>query len=97
MNNFKILKLLAILEGISTIVLFGISMPLKYFFDRPESLRAVGMTHGILFIAYCVWVIIVAFQFKWKFSKTFWALAASLVPLGTFVADYKLFKQENNG
>ncbi len=97
MTNFKILKLLAVLEGISTLVLFGISMPLKYFFEQPESIRPVGMAHGVLFIAYCVWVIIVALQQKWKISKTFWALAASLVPIGTFIADAKLFKVEKNG
>lgn len=92
--SLKTLRILALLEGISTLVLFGISMPLKYFFDSPESIRPVGMAHGVLFIAYCTWVIIVAFQGKWKIGKTFWALAASLVPVGTFIADYYLFKEK---
>ncbi len=92
--HFKILRLLAILEGISTLVLFGYSMPMKYIYSDLTTLRPVGMIHGILFIAYCIWVIIVARESKWKSSKTFWALFASLFPLGTFVADYKLFRTQ---
>lgn len=90
----KTLRVLALLEGISTIVLFGVSMPLKYFFDEPGSIRPVGMTHGILFIFYCLWVLFVAYKMNWKKTEIFWSLLASLFPLGTFVADYQIFKKK---
>jgi integral membrane protein len=51
------------------------------------------MAHGVLFIAYCIWVIVVANDKKWKFSTTFLAGIASLLPFGTFVADSKIFKK----
>jgi integral membrane protein len=92
-NHLKILRTLAVLEGVSTLVLFGIAMPMKYLFNNPAAIRPVGMAHGILFIAYCMWVLIEARSSKWLLPKTAWALAASLVPFGTFVADYKLFKK----
>ena len=41
-------KIVAILEGVSFLVLLGIAMPLKYVFDLPASTQVVGMAHGIL-------------------------------------------------
>ncbi|MCX6181804.1 MAG: DUF3817 domain-containing protein [Bacteroidetes bacterium] len=92
MDHLKTLRVFAIMEGFSTIALFGFSMPMKYIFDDTTTMRPVGMAHGVLFIGYCIWVVLAAMQNKWKASKTLWALFASLIPFGTFVADYKLFR-----
>ncbi|MFN5148249.1 MAG: DUF3817 domain-containing protein, partial [Flavobacteriia bacterium] len=51
------LQLLAILEGISYIS-FGLTMPLKYMMDIKGPNYVVGMAHGVLFIAYCMWVVL---------------------------------------
>lgn len=91
-NNLKILRILAVLEGISYLMLFGITMPLKYIAENPTPNKIVGMIHGLLFIAYCIWVVLVAREQKWEFSKSLWALVASILPFGTFVADKKLFR-----
>jgi len=93
MNNLKILSFLGILEGISYLMLLGICMPLKYGFDIPEPTSVVGMAHGLLFIAYCAWVIIVSSSYKWSNVETLWALLASILPFGTFIADKKIFSQ----
>ncbi len=85
------LRILAYLEGFSFILLIGIGMPLKYLYETPKPNLYIGMIHGILFIAYCAWVIIVKSERQWSMTKTFWALLASLLPFGTFVADKKLF------
>lgn len=91
-NNINRLRVLGLLEGISYLLLLGVCMPLKYIANIPEPTSYVGMAHGVLFIGYCIWVLIVAFELKWKLNKAFWALVASLLPFGTFVADAKLFK-----
>ena len=67
-------------------------MPLKYGANMPEPNLFMGMIHGVLFIAYCLWVLLVAKQLKWNFKIIFFALIASLLPFGTFIADKKLFK-----
>jgi integral membrane protein len=51
------------------------------------------MIHGVLFIAYCIWVLLVAREEKWNYKITFLALLASLIPFGTFIADRKIFKR----
>ncbi len=93
-TNLGILRVLAYLEGISFLLLLGVGMPLKYMCEMPKPNMIIGMTHGILFLAYCAWVVIVRSEQKWNTAKTFWALLASFLPFGTFVADVKLFRQK---
>ena len=62
----KQLHFLAIAEGISYL-LFALTMPLKYMFEMPLPNKIVGMAHGILFILYCLWVILVYNEKKWSF------------------------------
>ncbi|GIT29896.1 MAG: hypothetical protein Ct9H300mP1_19420 [Planctomycetaceae bacterium] len=38
------------IEGVSTLVLFGIAMPLKYFAGMPRGVTVVGSIHGALFV-----------------------------------------------
>ena len=95
-TNLGRLRLLAWLEGISFLLLLGIGMPLKYMYEMPQPNMVIGMAHGVLFIAYCLWVFIVKIEHEWSLKKTFLALLASLIPFGTFVADAKLFKQDQS-
>ena len=94
-TNLSRLRLLAWLEGMSFLLLIGIGMPLKYIYDMPAPNLIIGMAHGILFIAYCLWVMIVRFEDKWSIKKTLLALVASILPFGTFVADARLFKNKD--
>lgn len=92
-TNLARLRLLAYLEGISFLLLLGVGMPLKYFYEMPKTNLYIGMIHGILFMAYCAWVFIVKSEQQWSISKTFWAVLAAFLPCGTFVADVKLFRK----
>ena len=90
-TNLGRLRALAILEGISYLA-FAITMPLKYMADITGPNKWVGMVHGFLFIAYCLWVLIVKQEYQWGLKKTVLSLLASLVPFGTFIADKKWFR-----
>lgn len=81
-------------EAWSFLLLVGIAMPLKYFFDRPEAVRVVGMAHGVLFLAYVAAAIQAAVAQSWGWRRTGIVLLASLVPAGPFVVDAKLLKNE---
>lgn len=91
-TNLGLLRVIGLLEGISYLILIGIAMPLKYIWDKPEMIYSTGMAHGLLFVLYIFFVLLVGYQYKWSFIKIFWALLASLVPFGTFIADKKLFR-----
>jgi integral membrane protein len=86
------LRAIGWVEGVSFLLILGITMPLKYWANLPGPNKVVGMVHGGLFIAY-VWAVVqVAVELGWGWQKTALALLASIVPFGTFWADAKLFK-----
>ena len=87
------LRILGLLEGLSFLLLLGICVPLKYFYDMPEPTKIVGMAHGVLFIAYCVWVVISGKEYRWDLKTITLSLIAGVVPFGTFVADKRFFKE----
>lgn len=88
------LRIVGFIEGMSFLFLLGIAMPMKYMAGQPELVRITGMIHGVLFLLYVAYVIVVKFGYKWSIGKTSLALLASLVPFGTFYADAKLFREE---
>lgn len=71
-------------EGISYLVLLGIAMPLKYFFDLPQAVRIVGSLHGILFVAFIFMIAWLVVQKKMSILSAVKAFVLSLVPFGTF-------------
>ncbi len=88
-NAFRIISLL---EGISYLVLLFIATPIKYLAENDSYVKMFGMPHGILFLAYVIFGIMMKYELKWK-SKTFWiVLGASLVPFGTFYIDKKYLR-----
>jgi integral membrane protein len=80
-------RLIALAEGVSTILLFLVAMPLKYVFDQPGLIRPVGWAHGILFMAYIAAMV----PGLWGRSFGAWGwlrtLLAAFVPFGTFYND----------
>lgn len=80
-------RLIAILEGISYVLLVFISMPLKYFGDFPEAVKYNGWIHGVLFVPFCLALLHVWRVQRWSFIKATLAFFASLIPFGTFVFD----------
>lgn len=87
-------RLVAIVEGISYLVLLGIAMPLKYFAQLPEAVKYTGWIHGVLFVWYMALLLKVWIQYRWSFGKVALAFIASLLPFGTFVLDGKLKKEQ---
>ena len=90
------LRIVGFLEGVSFLVLLGIAMPLKYYWEMPGAVRIVGMAHGVLFILYIIYVLLVHLRQKWPFKILSVAILASFVPLGTFYADARIFRKAGN-
>lgn len=87
------LRVLGFLEGLSFVVLVFVGMPLKYFLDSPWLVKQAGMAHGLLFVAFVIYTILVSVDLKWSFSKITWKLLlSSIIPFGPFIADHKILK-----
>lgn len=89
------LRLIAFIEGISFLLLLCVAMPLKYFAGLPEMVKAVGWIHGLLFVLYLIAVVEVAVTWRWSLARVLGALAASVIPLGTFILDSHLRREES--
>ncbi len=87
-------RAVALLEGLSFIVLLFIAMPLKYWAGMPLAVRVVGMAHGVLFLLYFPSLLEVAVARRWSMVRVVAALGASLVPFGTFVLEARLRREE---
>lgn len=83
----------AIVEGWSLLILLFIAMPLKYFADSPAMVKYVGWAHGVLFLLYCVFLLMVWIQYKWSFGKVVVAFLSSLFPFGTFLFEKRLRRE----
>ena len=90
----KNLRILGIIEGISYLILLVIAMPMKYVMCLPLAVKFVGMTHGVLFVVYCLLLALCMQRFKWSFGFGLYLFIATLIPFGTFVTDKKLNKLE---
>jgi integral membrane protein len=86
-------RAVALIEGVSYLVLLGIAMPLKYFAGFPEAVLAVGWAHGVLFVLYLVSLAEVSLARRWRLVRILVAFVASLVPFGTFLLDARLRRE----
>jgi integral membrane protein len=86
-------RIIAYGEGLSFLVLLGIAMPLKYFFDLPMAVRFVGMAHGALFIAMLLILAALIQRRQLPVSLWVWGFVAALLPAGPFFYDQYLQRQ----
>lgn len=80
-------RAIALLEGVSYLLLFGVTMPLKYLAEMPTPNKIVGMAHGVLSVVYVGLLIEVALKSRWSVLRSIVALFASFVPFGAFVLE----------
>ncbi len=92
-TRLSILKIVAILEGISYL-LFAITVPLKKIYHYHWPNKIVGMTHGILFILYMLLVFINSKTQTWSWKTKVLLYIASIIPFGTFIAEKKILNNE---
>ncbi|BBP46104.1 hypothetical protein THMIRHAS_14770 [Thiosulfatimonas sediminis] len=90
--NFSLLKLVALLEGTSLLLLLLVAMPLKYMMGIPEAVKIIGPAHGVLFIVFNAVLLSHAFRGHLGFLTTLTGFVASLIPVGTFVFKAKMLK-----
>lgn len=87
-------RFIALVEGITTLSLFLVAMPLKYLFDHLTLVPTVGLVHGIVWIIYVFGMAIFlpgAGLSAWLWVRTF---LAALVPFGTFLNDPMLHRKQ---
>lgn len=93
MNHKRVinnLRTLAVIEGISLLILFFIAMPLKYYFELPQAVTTMGWIHGSLFMGLVAYALKVAQNKEWSELFLFMIVLSSMVPFGMVFMDRKL-------
>jgi integral membrane protein len=89
----KVFATIALIEGISYVLLLGIAMPLKYYFKFPMAVKIVGWAHGILFMLYLILLLVCWIEYKWSFARVVFYFIASLLPIVPFFVERKLSRE----
>ena len=93
-NAIKWLRHIGIIEGISSLLLFFVAMPLKYMANKPEAVSVVGMAHGVLFVLYVIALArathVLQRPMNW-FAKIF---VAAIIPFGPFLVEPGLRREQ---
>ncbi|MGV3764307.1 DUF3817 domain-containing protein [Parapedobacter sp.] len=92
-TTLRYFRNVAIIEGISTILLFFVAMPLKYFAGMPLAVTYMGWIHGILFVAYAYLLVMCWDRYKWAFKRVATYFGASLIPFAPFFVEHKLRRE----
>lgn len=96
MNQNKLLstfRKISIAEGISFLLLVFIAMPFKYILEIPQPVKYLGWLHGLLFILYGIYLLLVTIKYKWSIERFFIGFFASLFPFGPFLFERTLKKE----
>ena len=91
----NIFRISSLLEGLSYLLLLFIAVPLKYFYGHEFLVKILGMPHGILFILYIFFSVILKNKMNWNIKQTIEIMIGSIIPFGTFYIDYKYLKSSN--
>lgn len=90
MKNMMLLRYVALLEGVSWILLLFIAMPLKYIGGEPIYVKVIGMGHGLLFIALMGLIASNLLEERLSRKEALRIFIASFLPFGTFFTDASL-------
>ena len=89
----KKFRTVALIEGCSYLS-FGITVPLREFMGMPWPNKIVGWIHGVLFIVYCLMLLMLLLRKRFTFKTSIILFVVSLVPFGTFWADPRYLREK---
>ena len=89
-NPIAFLRMVALIEGISYLILLFLAMPLKYIWGQPDAVRIVGMAHGVLFVIFCFSLLQTFVMAKWPIGRASLIFLASIIPFGPWIIDRRM-------
>ncbi len=90
-------RMLGVIEGISTLILFGIAMPLKYAAGMPLAVTFAGTIHGFLFLSLAVLLLLGVKKVPFSVGFAAMGILATVLPFGPFIFDRWLVELQDNG
>lgn len=89
-----LLRMLALTEAVSFLILLFVAMPLKYLAHWPMAVKVSGWLHGLLFVLLCFQLLKVTLEYRWPLKRSTMIFIAALLPFGPFFIDSRLKQLE---
>ena len=89
-NPVPFLRITALVEAVSFLVLLGVAMPLKYAAGMPAAVKVVGWVHGVLFVVFGAALLRTMTAAKWPVGRGALVFVAALLPFGPFLVDGRM-------
>lgn len=89
-------RILALIEGVSYLLILFVTMPLKYYMGIGILNKIVGWSHGILFVLYIILACEILIRNRISFWQFLRVIIASIIPFGTFFNEKMLKEQQHS-
>ncbi len=92
----KRFRIMAIIAGAMSLLLWFVYMPAKYLFDNPDLLSQtiwIPMVHGYLYPIYILTAISFSFKAKWPITKMLGLILAGTLPVASLIAERRVVKR----
>jgi integral membrane protein len=92
----KRFRIMAIVAGVMSILLWFVDLPVVYIFDNPDWKAAVTwipFVHGWVYAAYVLVAIQFSVKAKWSLRKIVWLILAGTLPFASIAAERRVVRQ----
>ena len=89
-------RVMAILAGIMSLLLWFIDLPVVYLFDDADWKAAVAwipFVHGWIYLAYVLTALQFSVKAHWPVKKILWLLLAGTLPIASLIAERRVVRR----
>jgi integral membrane protein len=94
LTQLRPLRLAALVEGVTLVLLVLVAVPAKHLFGLPTATKVMGPVHGLAFVGY-VWTLLATVAGgSWRPGEVLRLMAAAFVPFGALHSTGLLRRKE---
>ena len=89
-------RVMAIIAGIMSLLLWFIDLPVVYLFDNADWKAAVAwipFVHGWVYLAYVLAALQFSVKAHWPVRKILWLLLAGTLPIASLIAERRVVRR----
>ena len=87
MRLLQIFRTISLIEGVTTILLFLVAMPLKYWAGITAPMYPIGMAHGVAWVAFLAGMVVCLPGKGFSVAEWIRTFVFALFPFGAFLND----------
>jgi integral membrane protein len=95
-GSIKRFRIMAIVAGVMSLLLWFVYMPAKYLFHNPtfhDYTVWIPMVHGYMYPIYIITAIQFATKARWPLTKMLWLILAGTLPIASIAAERRVVRQ----